>query len=75
MIINVTMVTLLYIIYMQAAIEEIKDMKSPGQHHRVVCQIVNDVLEKPAVARSNTGKLFHQLIRKSVISKEKFTEG
>ena len=61
--------------YMQAAIEEVKDMKSPGKHHRVVYQIVNDVLKKPAVAKSNTGKLFHQLIRRNVISKEKFTEG
>ena len=61
--------------YIQAAIEEVKDMKSPGKHHRLVCQIINDVLEKSSVARSNTGKLFHQLIRKNVISKEKFTEG
>ena len=61
--------------YTQAAIEEVKDMKSPGKHHRIVYQIVNDVLEKPSVARSNTGKLFHQLIRRNVISKDKFTEG
>ena len=50
-------------------------MKSPGKHHKLVCQIINDVLEKPSVARSNAGKLFHQLIRKNVISKDKFTDG
>jgi len=55
--------------------EEVRDMKSPGKHNRLVCQVINDVLEKPSVARSNTGKLFHYLIRKNVISKEKFTDG
>ena len=50
-------------------------MKSPCKLHKLVCQIINDVLEKPAVTRSNTGKLFHHLIRKKVITKEKFTDG
>ena len=50
-------------------------MKSPGKHHKLVCQIINDVLEESAIARSNAGKLFHQLIRKNVISKDKFTDG
>ena len=60
---------------LQAAIEEVKEMKSPGKHHTLVSQIINNVLERPSVARGNTGKLFHQLIRKNIISKEKFTDG
>ena len=62
-------------LYTQSAAEEVRDMKSPGKHHKLVCQIINDVLEKHAVARSNTGKLFHHLIRKKVITKEKFIDG
>lgn len=60
---------------LQAAAEEVREMKSPGKHNKLVCQIINDVLEKPTVARSITGKLFHHLIVKDVLKKEKFSEG
>ena len=50
-------------------------MKSPGKHPRLVCQIINDVLEKTNKARTDTGKLFHKLVKEEVVEKEKFVAG
>jgi len=53
----------------------VKDLKSPGKHHLLVCQVINDVLEKSNKARTDTGKLFHKLVKDEVVEKDKFVAG
>ena len=40
-----------------------------------MCQIINDVLEKTNKARTDTGKLFHKLVKEEVVEKEEFVAG
>ncbi len=74
MVVVIVIISFLFFV-IQEALECVRELNSPQTIYKFVETAINQVLERSAQARRQTGQLLHHLISKKILSQESYVKG